>query len=253
MEQTLREIFYTHNDRLIHKWDHYFDIYERYFSTYRGKSLNVLEIGVSQGGSIQLWKKYFGDKLNLYSVDINPECKLFEADTTKLYIGSQEDPVFLEKLYAELPEMDIIMDDGGHSMKQQILTFEHLFLKVKEGGVFLVEDTHTSYWHHFGGGLRKRGSFIEYSKKLIDSLYKSHLTNTKGIRVDNLTDHIKSISFYDSIVVFEKGKRPDPFHIKVGNPSIKDFLTKGSIWSAIKTKLFRMSDSTFRSNFKNNS
>jgi hypothetical protein len=88
---------------------------------------------------------------------------------------------------------------------------------------------------------------------MIDSLYKKHLATTKGIRVDKVTDHIKSISFYDSIVVFEKGKRPDPYHIKVGDPSIKDFLTKGSIWSAIKTKLFRIREITFNSNFKNNS
>lgn len=250
MNQTLRELFYTHEDRLIHKWDHYFDIYEKYFSEYRGKPVNLLEIGVSQGGSIQLWNKYFGDKLKLYSVDINPECKSFEADTTKLYIGSQEDPIFLNKLYTELPEMDIIIDDGGHSMKQQILTFEHLFLKLKEGGIFLVEDTHTSYWYHYGGGLRKKGSFIEYSKSLIDSLYKGHIKNAKRIRVDEITDHIKCISFYDSIVVFEKAKRPNPFHTKVGKASIKDFHTKGSLWSSIKRKLFRINDITMDANYR---
>jgi len=74
---TIREIFYDHTGNLIHKWDHYFDIYEKYFSKYRGQEINILEIGISHGGSLQLWKKYFGDKVHIYAVDINPECKKF--------------------------------------------------------------------------------------------------------------------------------------------------------------------------------
>lgn len=84
----LRELFYAHEGKLIHKWNHYFDIYERYFSKYIGKEVNILEIGISHGGSLQLWKKYFGDKVNVYAIDINSECKKLEEERVKIFIGS---------------------------------------------------------------------------------------------------------------------------------------------------------------------
>jgi hypothetical protein len=240
--QSLREIFYSHEGNLIHKWDHYFEIYERYFEKYRGCEVNLLEIGVSQGGSIQMWKKYFGDKLKIYSVDINPECTKFKDLTTKLYIGSQEDPSFLKKLKDELPPMDIIIDDGGHTMKQQIMTFEYLYLKLKDNGIYLVEDTHTSYWNTYGGGLKKRGTFIEYSKNIIDSLHNGHLASTEKLLHKEFAKHINSISYYDSIVVFEKKQRELPFHIKKGVHSINDYKTKSTFWSKIRFKVFGRDD-----------
>lgn len=248
--QSLRDIFYSHEGNLIHKWDHYFEIYETYFEKLRGSKVNLLEIGVAQGGSIELWRKYFGDNLNIYSVDINPECLKFKDLTTEMFIGSQEDPVFLQQLSDRLPPMDIIIDDGGHTMKQQILTFEFLFLKLKENGVFLVEDTHTSYWSVYGGGLRKSSSFIEYSKRLIDSLYDGHLSNANRISNNQITQNIRSICFYDSIVVFVRGERKKPFHLKRGIESISYYPMSLNLFQTIKIKLFGMKDVTIGKNMR---
>jgi 23S rRNA U2552 (ribose-2'-O)-methylase RlmE/FtsJ len=248
--QSLREIFYAHDGNLIHKWDHYFEIYETYFEKYRGAEVNLLEIGVAQGGSIEMWHKYFGENIKIYSVDINPECLKFKGLTEELYIGSQEDPDFLQKLKNELPQMDIIIDDGGHTMKQQILTFEYLFLKLKENGIFLVEDTHTSYWSVYGGGLRKKNSFIEYSKRLIDSLYIGHLNKVKNILNNEITENIRSICFYDSIVVFTKGKRQHPFHLKRGKETISYYPMKFKFFQKLKIKMFGMKDVTIGRNWK---
>ncbi len=220
---SLRELFYSHDGNLIHKWDHYFDIYEKYFSKYRGKELNILEIGISHGGSLQLWKKYFGDGVNIYAIDINPECQKFEDDQTKIFIGSQSDRQFLESVISQIPLMDIIIDDGGHRMDHQLVSFEMLYMKVKEGGIYLVEDTHTSYWTEFYGGLRNPGSFIEKSKGLIDSLYESHIHEKERIETSDVARHIQSIAFYDSIVVFEKHLRAAPFHTQVGHDAIVPF------------------------------
>lgn len=162
--QSLREIFYSHDGNLIHKWDHYFEIYEKYFDKFIGQNINILEIGVSHGGSLQMWKKYFGKNITIYAIDINPECKKFEDDNTKIFIGSQSDKSFIKKVASSIPEMDIIIDDGGHSMEQQKVSFENLFVKVKENGIYLVEDTHTSYWKKFYGGFRRNNTFIEFSK-----------------------------------------------------------------------------------------
>lgn len=222
--ETLRNIFYTHEGRLIHKWDHYFEIYEKYFSKYKGQKLNILEIGISHGGSLQLWKKYFGDQVSIYAIDINPECKQFEDENTKIFIGSQSDRDFLDEIISQLPELDIVIDDGGHTMLQQIVSFEMLYLKVREGGLYMVEDTHTSYWHKFHGGLKTPGTFIEYSKDLIDSLYEDHVPNKNEIIINNITKHINAITFYDSVVVFEKLKRRNAFHIRKGEETINSYI-----------------------------
>ena len=224
-QKTLRELFYEHNGNLIHKWDHYFEIYEKYFSKYIGEKINILEIGISHGGSIQLWKKYFGDKVHVYAIDINPQCKKLEEERITIFIGSQSDKQFLNEILQQLPELDIILDDGGHTMIQQKLSFDTLYQKVKEGGVYMIEDTHTSYWDEFQGGLKKFGNFIEYSKNLIDSLYEKHINKGKRkLLINDITQNINCISFYDSMVVFEKLKRKDPFHIRRGTESIIPYI-----------------------------
>lgn len=253
-KQTLREIFYSHQGRLIHKWDHYFEIYERHFSKYRGQKINILEIGISHGGSLQLWRKYFGDKANIYAIDINPECGQFEDLNTKVFIGSQSDRKFLTELIQQLPELDIIIDDGGHTMEQQKVSFEMLYAKVNEGGLYMVEDTHTSYWYEFHGGLKKSGTFIEYSKDMIDSLYEDHIVNKDTILTNDITRHINAITFYDSVVVFEKLKRKEAFHIRKGEETITEYrssdMKKKTILMKIGRLLFGKKQHTFDKNYK---
>lgn len=223
--ESIRDIFYNHRGNLIHKWDHYFDVYEKYFAAYRGKVINILEIGISHGGSLQLWKKYFGAHVHIYAIDINPDCKKLEEENTTIFIGSQEDKVFLQHVADQIPIVDFVIDDGGHTMQQQLISFEMLFMKVKEGGAYIVEDTHTSYWDQFHGGLRHPGSFIEKSKGLVDSLYDHHVMDKSQIRIDDITQHINGIAFYDSIVVFEKKLRKQPFHKQIGKKTITSYVS----------------------------
>ncbi|HYE55213.1 MAG TPA: class I SAM-dependent methyltransferase [Chitinophagaceae bacterium] len=252
MEGTrLKNLFYSHQGKLIHKWDHYFDVYEKHFSRYIGKKVNILEIGISHGGSMQLWKKYFGDQAHIYAIDVEPQCKKLEEPNTTVFIGSQSDPDFLQQVMKQLPDLDIIIDDGGHTMQQQKVSFETLYLKLKDGGVYIIEDTHTSYWQEFNGGLRNRNSFIEYSKKLIDSLYAAHIVNKSKLRVDEITQHIQCISFYDSMVVFEKQKRPQPFHIRKGEETLQagaGYSAKPSLIYSIRSKFFNKNFQTFIEN-----
>src|SRR5687767_10929859 len=99
----LEKYFRQNNKRLIHKWGHYFDVYDRHFARFRGKEITILEIGVSQGGSLQMWKNYFGDKAKIYGIDINPHCKELEEENIKIFIGSQSDRKFLRKIKKEIP------------------------------------------------------------------------------------------------------------------------------------------------------
>ena len=83
--------FLTNNGRIIHKWKHYFPIYERHFREFVYKPVTFLEIGVWRGGSLQMWKRYFGPHARIIGIDIDPECKKFEEDQVEVYIGQQQD------------------------------------------------------------------------------------------------------------------------------------------------------------------
>ncbi len=102
-----------------------------------------------------MWKKYFGQNAKIYGVDINPNCKNLEEGNIEIFIGSQSDRTFLRKIKEQIPPIDILIDDGGHTMTQQIVTFEELFGHIKETGIYLCEDTHTSYQIMYGGGVIK--------------------------------------------------------------------------------------------------
>ena len=143
-------LFEEHN--LIHKWAHYFPIYEKWFSPYRDKNIVFVEVGVQNGGSAQMWKNYFGEKAKIVGVDIDPRCKQFEDEQISIEIGSQDDEKFWAAFKAKYPRVDILLDDGGHTMNQQIVTFRQMFPHIKDGGLYMCEDCHTSYWNNYGGG-----------------------------------------------------------------------------------------------------
>jgi len=216
----LEKYFRNNDKRLIHKWNHYFDVYERHFSRFRNKEIVILEIGISQGGSLQMWKGYFGEKAKIYGIDVDPECKEFEEDNIQIFIGSQSDRKFLRQVKMSVPPIDILIDDGGHTMIQQKVSFEELFGHVKEDGVYLCEDMHTSYWNSFGGGHKRLGTFIEYSKNFIDYL-NAHHSKQRSLKVNSFTESVGSIHFYDSILVIEKRKKEKPFEEKTGSASFE--------------------------------
>jgi hypothetical protein len=216
----LYEYFKRNDKNLIHKWLHYFDIYHRYFEKFRGKDVVVLEFGVSHGGSLQMWKSYFGKKARIIGVDINPECKELAEQQIEIYIGSQEDPLFLKKLMDKIGAVDILIDDGGHTMLQQNTTFDATYSYVKPGGIYLAEDLHTSYWSEFGGGYRKQNTFIERSKGLVDALHAWHSRDGESLKVDDFTRTTYGIHFYDSIVVFEKQLIQEPSHEQRGKQTL---------------------------------
>ena len=233
----LESYFYNNRKNIVHKWQHYFDIYHAHFKRYIGTDCIVLEIGVGQGGSLQMWKNYFGNKATIYGLDINPSCKDFEEENISIFIGSQSDRNFLKHLKMKIPKVDILIDDGGHMMDQQIISFEELFEHVKDDGIYLCEDVHTSYWEEYDGGLNKPGSFVEFSKKLIDKLHAWHIRNGE-LSVSEFTRDVGSLHFYDSVFVLEKKIRVQPWHVKKGTEKIKQFQESDPVSLAIfKLKL----------------
>jgi len=216
----LEDYFRQNQGRLIHKWMHYFEIYDRHFTAYRGKPVTVVEFGVFHGGSLQMWKDYFGPQARIIGVDIDPRCKEVAEDRVEVVIGDQEDREFLRGLADEIGGIDVVIEDGGHMMGQQIATFEEMWPAVRPGGVYLVEDLHTSYWPDYGGGHRREGTFIEYAKKLIDQQNAWH-SREELFAPDAFTRTIKGMHVYDSVIALDKGDVPEPHHEMTGTPSFE--------------------------------
>jgi len=219
-ENPLAHWYAGHTGRGIEKWGHFLEIYHRHFKRYRGKSPVVLEIGVSQGGSLEMWRDYFGPGCRLFGVDIDPRCKTIENENTTILIGDQSDRGFLAQVRRAVPRLDILIDDGGHVMNQQIATFEELYPHIVEDGVYLCEDLHSSYLPKYGGGYRAPGTFMEYSKKLIDQLNAWYSEDDDdGLEVNDFTRTTCSMHYYDSVLVIEKRSMTPPDTIVAGAPS----------------------------------
>lgn len=205
------DYFLSNEDRpMIHKPLRYFPIYEKHFARYRHKKVRILEIGVENGGSLLMWKNYFGAGAEVVGIDINPKCKEFETENIKVYIGNQSDFAFLDEFTTREDYFDIIIDDGGHHSYQQISTFKILYYRIlSPTGIYLVEDCGTSYFQEYGGGFKNPDSFIEFSKSLVDEI------NESGI-ISNFTKISASISFYQNIIVFEREQNTESRTMAIG-------------------------------------
>lgn len=208
----LREAF----DQAPHssdKWEPYFEVYERHLSQlYRKQNLHMIEVGVQKGGSLDMWSKFWRPDAHIIGIDVDPECAKLEYDkmNIQVVIGDQGNPTFWDSFLMDR-KIDVFIDDGGHYMDQQILTFEKVFPVLSVGGIYICEDCHTSYMSHNGGGLKKPGTFIEYAKDYIDVLHWNwkESYNTEFERKFKLAKDLTSVHFYDSMVVFEKFGKKD--------------------------------------------
>jgi hypothetical protein len=209
----LERLFYETRGVVAHKWLHYLPIYQRYFEAYRGKPVRMLEIGVSLGGSLDMWRRYFGPEAVIFGIDIDPACRGVVTAPNQVRIGSQADPAFLDAVIAEMGQPDIILDDGSHVAEHQRISFEALFPQLRDGGLYVIEDLHTAYWPEFDGGYRRPGTAIELVKQMIDDMhgwYHDRPTRTEA------QHSVSAVHVHDSLVVLEKQRRARPHHIVVG-------------------------------------
>jgi hypothetical protein len=206
--------FLNNKGRRIHKWTHYFPIYERHFASFVNKSTTFIEIGVSTGGSLQLWKSFLGPLAQIVGIDTRPECKQVEEHQIAVRIGNQADHAFLQEILDEFGPPDVVLDDGSHVQSDMVASFNYLYRWMSKNGVYMVEDAHTSYWPDFGGGIRKQGTFIELAKTLIDTLNAD--LSAGSVQSSEFTETTTSIHFYNSVVVFERGRHPKRMSLMVG-------------------------------------
>lgn len=215
-----RNFLHRTDEKTLFKMDHYLDIYDGLMGPWMGKPVSFLEIGVYKGGSLRMWRDFFSPKATLTFLDIDPACKALEIPGTEVRIGDQTDVPFLQKTASERGPFDIIVDDGGHKMDQQITSFRALWPSLRDGGLYIVEDVHTSYWPGFGGGFRAKGSFIELAKHLVDLMHSWYTEDDENFPLHPLARELGSVTFHDSMVVIQKKLKQPPISITSQNGQI---------------------------------
>ncbi len=213
---SFKTIFYQHKQNVSDKWVNYFDIYEECFRSYIANRPNVLEIGVQNGGTLQILNTYLKNAV-LYGVDIDPKVLNLTLDANiHVYNFNITDEQSINQYFKNL-KFDIIIDDGSHICSDIIQTFKLFFSKLKPGGVFLIEDLHTSYWQSHGGSYLGADSAIEFFKKFADLLNFYHIKDhhfEKNLSSEDkyIFEWLRSIYFYDSVVVIHKLQKARETH-----------------------------------------
>mgnify|MGYP001293966906 CR=1 FL=1 len=186
------------------KCNTYFQVYEELLSKYINKEITFVEIGILHGGSLYMWKEYFGNKARIIGIDLHPNAKKLEKDGFEIFIGSQSDPNFWKKFFSKVGNIDILLDDGGHENHQQIITMNEAIPYINDDGIIITEDTHTSYFKSFGNP--SKYSFMNYSKYLID-VVNSRFPSNEIKKNNEFRDKIYSISFFESMVAIKIDSR----------------------------------------------
>ena len=132
------------------KSDTYFQAYEETFSKYVGKEITFVEVGVLHGGSLFMWREYFGEKARIIGIDLHPAAKELEKHGFEIYTGSQSDINFWKNFFSKIGKIDILLDDGGHGNVQQIVTLSEAIHNTNDDGIIVTEDVLTSYMKKFG-------------------------------------------------------------------------------------------------------
>ena len=195
------------------KYKKYFPIYDHLFSSYIDKKITFVEIGIENGGSLHMWRKFFGPKARIIGIDLNPECKLFEKDGFEIFIGNQSEPDFWREFFNKVGKVDIILDDGGHTNDQQIITTTSCVPFINDAGLMVIEDTHASYMQEFSNP--SKYSFINFSKKIIDDINYTY-PSLKNFNY-SLNNYIYSIEYFESLVAFKIDKKKCTINESVNN------------------------------------
>jgi len=221
MEQNLKKLFINHNGKISDKWRSYLNEWDSLFSPLRENKINLLEIGVHNGGSLEIWAKYFANAEHIIGCDINEACSVLDYSDSRIstVIGDINTTKVEKKISLLAPKFDIIIDDGSHKSSDIIQSFARYFKKLNSNGLYLIEDLHASYWESFEGGLYDPFSAISFFKRLIDIVNFEHWRNNKSpqafllpyqqkyeMNLDEFElNSIHSIQFINSLCIIKKG------------------------------------------------
>lgn len=217
---SLAELYQQHAGKISDKWSLYLVEYDRLFQPYRMDPVSLLEIGVQNGGSLSIWANYFERAEKIVGCDINPDCARLRYEDARIsvIVGDANSAAIRDRILEITDQFDLIIDDGSHTSGDIIKSFLLYFRNLKEGGLFVAEDLHCSYWKEFDGGLYDPYSSIAFFKHLADIINYEHWGIEKR-PIDFLVDFrdkyhveiteddlskIHSVEFINSVCVIRK-------------------------------------------------
>ena len=205
-DDALQQHFSAARRRLV-KWTHFFPIYDRLLSSHRGRSITLVEIGVADGGSLEGWRGYLGPAARIIGIDLDPAARQLESDGFEIIIGDQSDPEFWARHLPRIGPIDILIDDGGHTSVQQITSVACALPHMRDGGLIVVEDTHTAYMPTQYPAPRRFG-FMQFARHVVDVMHlRSPLVTERVSDAAGLGRVIHSVQFFESLVVFHVDRR----------------------------------------------
>jgi len=186
----------------VQKWLHYFEVYHRHLAKFVGRSPVVAEVGVYSGGSLPMWRDYFGPGCRVHGIDIDPGCVAYDGPDCTIHIGDQADRAFWKRFRDAVPQVDILIDDGAHTPEAQRVTLEEMLPHLSPGGVYLCEDVHGVH-----------NGFADFAYSLCDGLNDGGIESRPGVDTIPTTPFqagIHSLHLYAFLVLIEKREASEP-------------------------------------------
>lgn len=248
-KKTIPELFLSNSFSECHKWAHYLSIYETHLSRFNNKKPVLLEIGVRKGGSLGIWKEYFGQESTIIGVDIDKKCSSLKTHGFEIYIGDQSDDKLLDTITEEHPHIDIVIDDGSHIASDIIKTFECLYSKISDNGIYIIEDVSAeilgnksrdnsgqSLGEYFHGIAKQINlgfadqALLNEAEKYAKNLPKSpenisHSKLARAVPPTGITATTNSILFYPNMIVLEKS--PQTTRTSLKTAGMKEGVSEG--------------------------
>jgi hypothetical protein len=216
------QVFLSHKDLLSQKWTHYISFYDEICNEITekiGNQVNFLELGIQNGGSLQIWRKILGSHALLFGIDSDNRCKNIDVDA-EIRIGNISDIKFLTRVMLEMNRVDFVIDDASHDSMHQKIAFETIFPFLSDGGIYIIEDIEHSYHYSKHGGYLRPGSIVQRSKRLIDQINSDFflIHPLKSFDVD--VNHVKSITFQKGLIIIRKDFGVKPRIVWTGTKSL---------------------------------
>ncbi len=229
MNKTYRAAWESPRQKSSDKWDHYFEIYDHLLGRFYSQEVSYLEIGVQHGGGLETARKLFHENSKIIGLDIDPVCKSLETEGVAdlMIIGSQIDPDALRIAKDASPDgFDIILDDGSHVQSHMVSTFIQMFSHLKNGGIYIIEDTHTNYsWEHQEGffaigvydffkGVSERLNLEFMNADFRANRFKQpRESRTTVPQPDPFLKEVFSIEFFNSVIAIRKKLQPEVMRV----------------------------------------
>lgn len=176
VNDNLLGLYERHRGKVSDRWMAYLLAYDDLLADRRLQELNLLEIGIQNGGSLEIWAEYFPRARLIVGCDISPACAALRYDDPRIQVvvGDICTAETGQKIATLAPSWDLIIDDGSHRSSHIVTTFARYFPRLQAGGTFIAEDLHCSYWQKFEGGLSDPFSSVAFFKALIDIVNFEH-------------------------------------------------------------------------------